>query len=101
MKKRLILAAAVTMVAIGACMGAASQMHEPQLTELQQANVDALDNRRSSSSVVKGLCGGKLAMLCRAYCETCGQKYYAEAGGPASEVAGSCIICGGNRFIPE
>lgn len=103
MRRRLILAAAV--VAIGACIGTASVVHEPQLTELQQTNVDALDKpysyeTYSDSESIPALCISGSVSYCRLTCARCASVFQANVGsGKAIQALGVCPVCGSDEFV--
>lgn len=100
MKKKLIVVALATIVAIGACWGGGSFSAEPQISDIQRANIEALESPSYWQEGVSGICSGYSVVYCRATCTLCGSVYEASIGGPASEVGGICIICGNDKFFP-
>lgn len=60
------------------------------MSELALANIEALANNEVTAN-----CGNMTPVLCKAICSWCGATYTtSQAPGSASNVQGSCTICG-------
>lgn len=100
MKKKNLLVVAIAVVSIVTALGARTFAPKGQLTALQSANVEALDATPVYPPGVTAVCEGSPVVYCKATCIKCFTEYESDNGGPARDIQGSCIKCGGTAIFP-
>lgn len=100
MKKKLTVAAMAALVAIGTYIRTDNIKTNPEISGLLLANVEALAENESTSSV-EVQCNGSVIIYCEATCAKCFAKYRAINGrGNSLDVRGTCK-CGSNTFFTD
>lgn len=99
--KKIFLAVATVAVVAAAGWGYRQSKQTPKLSELALANIEALADNESGSSIV-GDCYGSVVIVteCKVVC-ICGAEWYPTPRVPkanAANVSGSCGKCGNSHW---